>query len=71
MKQFKRIAALIAVILWIGLIITTLVVSFINTEEMHTLFIGLIFTDIIFPIIIYAMMLVYRILAKPQHPDKE
>ena len=37
--------------------------GFINTDSARTLFNGLIFTDIIFPIVIYAMMLVYRILS--------
>ena len=53
MKKIKRIAALTAVIAWGLLLLVTLI----------TAFIGLIFTDIIFPIVIYAMMLVYRILS--------
>ena len=51
MKKIKRGVALTAVILWGVLIIVTL-------------FKGLIFTDIVFPIVIYAMMLVYRYLSK-------
>lgn len=62
MKKFKRITALTAVILWGMLIIATLITAFINTETAHTLFNGLIFVDIVFPVVIYAMMLVYRFL---------
>lgn len=62
MKKFKRIAALTAVILWGMLIIATLITAFINTETARTLFNGLIFVDIVFPVVIYAMMLVYRFL---------
>lgn len=64
MKKFKRIAALAAVILWCLMLIATLITAFINTDTARTLFNGLMFTDIIFPIVIYAMMLIYRILNK-------
>ncbi len=64
MKNFKRIAALTAVVLWGILIIITLVTAFINTPAAKTLFKGLIYTDIVFPIVIYAMMMVYRFLSK-------
>ena len=63
MKKIKRIAALTAVIAWGLLLLVTLITAFINTDSARTLFKGLIFTDIIFPIVIYAMMLVYRILS--------
>ena len=60
MKKFKRIAALTIVILWAALIIVTLITAFIATETAHTLFKGLIFTDIVLPVVAYAMMLVYK-----------
>ena len=55
MKKFKRIAALAVVIAWAALIIITLITAFIDNETAHTLFKGLIFTDIA-----YAMMLMYK-----------
>ncbi|MGN0328907.1 MAG: hypothetical protein ACI4D4_08005 [Lachnospira sp.] len=64
MKNFKKIAALTIVILWGALLIATLITAFINTEEAHTLFIGLIFTDIVLPVVAYAMMLMYKYLSK-------
>ena len=64
MKKIERGAALTAVILWGVLIIVTLITAFIDTQTARTLFKGLIFTDIVFPIVIYAMMLVYRYLSK-------
>ena len=63
MKKIKRIAALTAVIAWGLLLLVTLITAFINTDSARTLFNGLIFTDIIFKIVIYAIMLVYRILS--------
>ena len=64
MKKIKRGAALIAVILWGALIIITLITAFIDTPTARTLFKGLIFTDIVFPVVIYAMMLIYKYLSK-------
>ena len=52
MKKIKRIAALTAVIAWGLLLLVTLITAFINTDSARTLFNGLIFTDINFPIVI-------------------
>ena len=54
MKKFKRIAALAVVIAWAALI---------DNETAHTLFKGLIFTDIVLPVVAYAMMLMYKYLS--------
>ena len=62
MKRLKRFAALTAVILW-GMIIATLILAFIDNEACHKVFTGLLFTDIVFPVVIYAMTLVYKILS--------
>ncbi len=63
MKKFKRIAALTIVILWAALIVITLITAFIDNETAHTLFKGLIFTDIVLPVVAYAMMLMYKYLS--------
>lgn len=52
MKKFKRIAALAVVIAWAALIIITLITAFIDNETAHTLFKGLIFTDIVLPLLL-------------------
>ncbi len=62
MKKIKQYAAMTAVILWGIMILATLILAFINNEACHKVFTGLLFTDIVFPVVIYAMMLVYRIL---------
>lgn len=59
-SKIKRLTALTVVILWISLLIITLIVSFIDTENMRKLFTGLIITDIGLPIVAYAMMLAYK-----------
>ena len=60
MKRLKRFAALTAVILWGIMIIATLILAFIDNEACHKVFTGLLFTDIVFPVVIYAMTLVYK-----------
>ena len=41
--------------------------AFIDNETAHTLFKGLIFTDIVLPIVAYAMMLMYKYLSGRNH----
>ena len=44
-------------------LIATLILAFIDNEACHKVFTGLLFTDIVFPVVIYAMTLVYKILS--------
>ena len=62
MQKIKRIIALIIVILWVALIIATLVCAIIPDETSHTLFVGLLYTDIGLPVVAYAMILITKIL---------
>ena len=62
MQKIKRIIALIIVILWVALIIATLVCAIIHDETAHTLFVGLLYTDIGLPVVAYAMILIAKIL---------
>ncbi len=66
-KNVKRIAALTAIILWGLIIIATLVTAFINTETSNKIFKALVFTDVALPVVIYAMMLVYKLLNRRNH----
>lgn len=70
--KIKRVLALTIVILWGVLILSTLVISFIDTPVTNTLFRGLIYTDIVLPVVAYAMMLAYKFLrGKPKNEDIE
>ena len=62
MQKIKRIIALIIVILWVALIIATLVCAINPVETAHTLFVGLLYTDIGLPVVAYAMILITKIL---------
>lgn len=67
-KTWKRITALAIIILWVMLLITTLVVAFIDTPFCNRLFQGLIFIDIVLPVVAYAIKLMYKILSKRNNP---
>lgn len=62
MKSLKRIGAIIAPILWAVLLIMTLVTAISTNETLHSWFFGLLFTDIVLPVVLYAMILAYRVL---------
>ena len=64
MNTFKKVTALAIVILWILLILTTLIVAFINTETARTLLKGLIVIDICLPVVGYAIRLMPHLLSK-------
>ena len=64
MNTFKKVTALAIVILWILLILTTLIVPFINTETARTLLKGLIVIDICLPVVGYAIRLMSHLLSK-------
>lgn len=61
-KNFKRVGALLIVILWGLLILTTVIVAFIDTPFCNSLLSGLMITDIALPIVAYAILLMYRLL---------
>ena len=65
MKKFKKAAALIIVIAWGILLLTTLITAFIDNETAHTLFKGLIFTDIVLPIVAYDAYVQISVRTKP------
>lgn len=64
MNTFKKVTALAIVILWILLILTTLIVAFINTETARTLLKRLIVIDICLPVVGYAIRLMSHLLSK-------
>ena len=62
MKKLKRIVAMTIIILWAILLIATLITAFVDTPEGKTLLRGLLYTDIVLPVVAYAMSLVYKFL---------
>lgn len=64
MKKVKRILALIGVILLVSMYILTLVGALIAPEYSDALFKASIYSTIVVPVMLYAYMLVYRLLKK-------
>lgn len=64
MKKLKRILALIGVILLAGLYIITLLSALFATPYSAGLFKACLFSTVFIPVMIYAILLIYRILKK-------
>ena len=69
MTTFKRITALAIVILWAMLIITTLIVAFMNTETSRTLLKGLLVIDVCLPVVGYAIKIMANLLSNKNKQD--
>lgn len=64
MKKLKRILALVGVLLLAGLYILTFVSALLSTPYSAGLFKACLFSTVFIPIMIYAILLIYRILKK-------
>ncbi len=65
MKKFqkpKRIAAMIGVILLVGMYVTTLILAFSSNPQAQNLLMASIVCTVVIPVLIYAMELVARVL---------
>ncbi len=60
-KNVKRIAAMIGLVLFASLILVTLISAFFASEKAPGFFIACLFSIIVIPIMIWAFMLVYRL----------
>ena len=77
MKKFKRIRrifAWIGIVVLVGLYVTTLILAFSGSPMAQALFRGSLAATVVFPVLLYAMQIIYRIL-KPDDtaddPDKK
>lgn len=71
MKKVKRVAALIGVIFLVSLYLLTFISSFFTTKYTNGLFMACIFSTFAVPVMIYAYMLVYKILSKIGHRENK
>lgn len=69
MKKAKRIAAMIGIILIVSMYLLTFISSFYSTSYTKGLFMASIFSTFVIPVLIYAAMLIYRIMGKSDRPD--
>lgn len=68
--KLKKILSIIALCAWGRLIAATVAVAFIGTDESRRLLTGLIYTDIILPVVIYAAILISKALRDRKNNNK-
>ncbi len=69
MKKIKRIAAMIGVILLVGMYIATLVLALSSSPQAQNLLMASIVCTVVIPVLIYAMELVARVLGPSDKED--
>ncbi len=60
-RKVKRIAAIVGLVLFASLFLITLISAFFASEKAPGLFMASLFSAIVIPIMIWAFMLVYRL----------
>ena len=72
MKKFKRIRrifAWIGIVALVGLYVTTLILAFSGSPMAQALFRGSFAATVVFPVLLYAMQIIYRILKPDDTAD--
>ena len=70
MKKLKQIAALTGAILLIALYLCTLIFSLMDSPAADGLFKASIYCTVAIPVLLYAMMLIFRVLKGRGNPQK-
>ena len=73
MKNFKRIRqifAWIGIVVLLGLYLTSLVLAFSGSPMAQALFRGSFAATVVFPILLYAMQIIYRVLRPGDSTDE-
>ena len=65
MKKIRRIAALIGVILLVGMYAATLISAFLVTPATRDLFLASVVATVMIPILLYVLQLIYKWIFKP------
>lgn len=69
MEKFKRILALTGVIFLVSLYIITFIAAIFTTPYSDSLFKASIFCTVLIPIILYAYILIYKLVKKKKSED--
>jgi putative hydrolase of the HAD superfamily len=67
MKNVKRIAAIIGIALIISMYVITLISSFLISKYTNALFLASLFSTLVVPVLIYAYLLIYKLVNKKEH----
>lgn len=73
MKRAKKVVAIILCIVLVGLYVATFVLSLIDSENARNLLTASMFMTVVVPVIMYAMMLVAKVMGgdEPEEDSKE
>ena len=71
MKKLKRILALFGAILLAGMYIITLILGLLSSPASKNMLMASIACTVIIPCLLYAFMLIARVLDNRNHSDKE
>lgn len=66
MKNFKKIACIIGVIILVGLYLLSLISAIFYKQGFQKIFNAAIYSTFIIPVLLYAMMLIYKVLSKKE-----
>lgn len=69
MQKMKRILALLGIILLVGLYLVTFIASLLNTSFAHNLFMACFYATIMLPIMLYAYVLIYKVIKKKKEEE--
>lgn len=64
MKKVKQIAAIVGVVLLVGMYLISLIAAITASEHAHALFLASVFSTIVIPILIYAFLMIYKLVHK-------
>lgn len=65
MDKIRRIAALIGVILLVGMYVATLISAFLATPATRDLFLASVVATVMIPILLYVLQLIYKWIFRP------
>ncbi len=68
MNKIKRIASIIVIIFILSLYLVTLISAFFVTRYTRELFMASIFSTMVVPIMLYAYLLIYRLVHRKNDP---
>lgn len=70
MKRFKRIVAWIGVLILLGVYLATVILGIFGSEATSDMFMACIICSVVIPCLMYAMLLIARILENKNKEDK-
>lgn len=69
-KKFRRIMAIIGIVLLVGMYVVSLIAALGKSENAHAIFMLSMYCTFVIPVIIYIIQLVYKLATKGKDKDK-